>query len=88
MGTVVFPDAEVKFYLYAAHETRALRRYKELSNEGIKITLEDVAADMKKRDENDSTRFLSPLKPADDAIMIDSTKMNIESVIETMEQYL
>jgi cytidylate kinase len=88
MGTVVFPDADVKFYLHATHETRALRRYRELSDQGIRVTLENVAADMKKRDENDSKRFLSPLKPAEDAIMIDSTMMDIESVIETMEEYI
>lgn len=88
MGTVVFPDADVKFYLDATHETRASRRYKELRDQGIKVTPEEVTSDMKKRDENDSTRSLSPLKPAEDAIMIDSSNMDIESVIKTMEQYL
>ncbi len=88
MGTVVFPHADVKFYLNAAPETRAFRRYKELSEEGVKITLEEVAADMKKRDENDSTRSLSPLKPAEDAILIDSSEIDIENVIERMMQYI
>jgi cytidylate kinase len=88
MGTVVFPDADVKFYLLATHEIRVSRRYKELRDQGIKVTLEEVASDMKKRDEKDSTRSLSPLKPADDAIMIDSSNMDIESVIETMAQYI
>ncbi len=88
MGTVVFPHADVKFYLDAANEIRATRRYKELSDKGIKITRAEVAADMKKRDENDSTRSLSPLKPAEDAIRIDSSKMSIESVLETMKRYI
>lgn len=88
MGTVVFPHAHVKFYLDAANEIRATRRYKELSDKGIKITRAEVAADMKKRDENDSTRSLSPLKPAEDAIRIDSSKMSIESVLETMKRYI
>ncbi|MFH1674725.1 MAG: (d)CMP kinase [Pseudomonadota bacterium] len=88
MGTVVFPHADVKFYLDAAHEIRASRRYKELSDKGTEITQAEVAADMKKRDENDSTRSLSPLKPAGDAIRIDSSKMGIKSVLETMMRHI
>ncbi|MBW2646148.1 MAG: (d)CMP kinase [Deltaproteobacteria bacterium] len=88
MGTVVFPHADVKFYLDAAHEIRASRRYKELSDKGTEITQAEVAADMKKRDENDSTRSLSPLKPAEDSIRIDSSKMGIKSVLETMMRHI
>lgn len=88
MGTVVFPDADVKFYLDADHEVRALRRYQELREKSVKMTFEEISADMKKRDENDSTRSLAPLKPAKDATMINSSNMNIESVVETILQYI
>jgi len=83
MGTVVFPDADVKFYLDASHETRALRRYKELET-STSQTLEEVESDMKRRDENDSSRDLAPLKPAEDAIIIDSTDLSIKAVVELM----
>lgn len=83
MGTVVFPDADVKFYLDASCKTRALRRYKELSPKSS-ITLEKIERDIKDRDENDSTRVLAPLKPAKDAIIIDSTDLSIKEVVELM----
>ncbi len=88
MGTVVFPHADVKFYLDAAHEIRVTRRYKELSDKGTEIARAEVDADMKKRDENDSTRSLSPLQPAEDAIRLDSSNMGIECVLETMTRYV
>ena len=83
MGTVVFPDADVKFYLDASHKTRSLRRFKELPS-NTDQSLEDVEMDMKRRDDNDRTRDLAPLKPAVDAIMIDSTDLSIEQVVELM----
>jgi len=83
MGTVVFPDADVKFYLDASHKTRALRRFKELPPHTDQ-SLEDVEMDIKRRDDNDRTRDLAPLKPAEDAIMIDSTDLAIEQVVELM----
>ncbi len=83
MGTVVFPDADVKFYLDASCKTRALRRYKELSPKSS-TTLEKIERDIKDRDENDSTRALAPLKPAKDAIIIDSTDLSIKEVVELM----
>lgn len=83
MGTVVFPDADVKFYLDASPKTRALRRYKELESTTSQ-TLEEVESDMKRRDENDSRRELAPLKPAEDAIIIDSTDLSIKVVVELM----
>lgn len=83
MGTVVFPGADVKFYLDASPKTRALRRYKELET-STSQTLEEVESDMKRRDENDSSRDLAPLKPAEDAIIIDSTDLSIEAVAELM----
>lgn len=88
MGTTVFPHAGVKFYLNASSKVRAFRRYKELLTTDAGIRPDEVAADMKKRDLQDSTRRLSPLKPARDAILIDSGKMEIERVVETMLQYV
>lgn len=83
MGTVVFPDADVKFFLTADLKARALRRYQELS--AIKPQqLKDVESDMKTRDENDSTRNIAPLKPAADAIIIDSSSISVQEVIEKM----
>ena len=87
MGTVVFPDADVKFFLVASAEVRAQRRYDELSSDGG-ATLETVTEDMKKRDHNDSTRSLAPLKPADDAVIIDSSNLSIEDVIECMVEHI
>ena len=83
MGTVVFPDADVKFFLEASAEIRAKRRFDELSPDSG-TTLEAVTRDMKARDHNDSTRSLAPLKPAEDAIIIDSSSLSIEAVIENM----
>jgi len=83
MGTVVFPHADVKFFLDASGKTRALRRYSEYAGKTDQ-SLEEVSAEMRRRDENDSNRALAPLKPADDAITIDSTSMSVEQVIETM----
>jgi cytidylate kinase len=83
MGTVVFPDADVKFFLDASQKTRALRRYKELKSISPQL-LEAVEKDMRRRDKNDSTRNLAPLKPAEDAIRIDSTDLSIEAVVDRM----
>ncbi len=83
MGTVVFPDADVKFYLDASQQIRALRRYKEQKPKSPQ-TLQEVAEAMKRRDENDSTRMLAPLKPAQDAITIDSTDVSADAVVEQM----
>jgi len=83
MGTVVFPDADVKFFLDASPKIRALRRYKELKSVSSQ-TLDAVERDMRRRDENDSTRNLAPLKPAEDAIRIDSTDLSVEAVVDRM----
>ena len=83
MGTVVFPDADVKFYLDASHKTRALRRYQELKSETSQ-TLKDVEKDIKRRDKNDSNRNLAPLKAAEDAVIIDSTYLSAQNVVERM----
>jgi cytidylate kinase len=83
MGTVVFPDADVKFYLDASHKTRSLRRYQELKSETSQ-TLQDVEKDMKRRDKNDSARDLAPLRPAEDAVIIDSTHLSAQDVVDRM----
>jgi len=83
MGTVVFPGADVKFFLDASLKTRAIRRYNELKGKTSQ-SLDDVEQDMKRRDTNDSTRDLAPLKPAADAIRVDSTDLAIDDVVELM----
>jgi len=85
IGSVVFPDADVKFFLTAAPEERAERRYKEEHMTGASpTTYAETLADMNERDRRDSTRVDSPLKVADDAIVIDSTRKSIEQVFEEM----
>ena len=88
MGTVVFPEADIKFYLDAELDTRALRRYKELAARHTRISLTEVKEAMKKRDQDDSGRALAPLRPAHDAIKIDSTCLEIEQVVEAMLRHI
>ncbi len=83
MGTVVFPEAEVKFFLDADADTRAMRRYHEVKDTSDQ-DLEAVKQDMRRRDQNDATRALAPLKPAPDAVILDSTDLSIEEVVERM----
>lgn len=87
MGTVVFPNADVKFFLDASTETRALRRYNELKHKNNQ-TLEEIEADIRLRDKNDSTRKIAPLKPAKQAILIDSTNISVHQVISQMMPYI
>ncbi|MEW6672354.1 MAG: (d)CMP kinase [Thermodesulfobacteriota bacterium] len=87
MGTVVFPDADVKFYLDASLKTRAIRRFRELKPE-VSQSLEAVAAEMERRDKNDSTRQVAPLKPATDAVIIDSTDLTAEAVVQLMRSHI
>lgn len=83
IGTVVFPDAALKIYLTASDEERAHRRVRQNVDRGVgSIDYQEVLADLQRRDEHDSTRATSPLKPADDAIMLDSTGTYIEDVID------
>lgn len=84
IGTVVFPDADVKFFLTAAPEERAQRRYQEDQLAGISTTFAETLADMIERDRRDSSRADSPLKVADDAIVIDSTGKSIDEVLKEM----
>jgi len=82
IGTVVFPDADKKFYIDADFSERVKRRYQELKGAGEGVTLEDIELDLRNRDTIDSTRECAPLKKAEDAICIDTTKMSIEEVAE------
>jgi cytidylate kinase len=88
MGTVVFPDAEVKFYLDARPEVRSERRFLELEAEGQETTAEEVHQLMLARDSNDRSRQLAPLKPALDAILVDSSDLQIEGVVELMLDHI
>lgn len=82
IGTVVLPDAEVKIFMTATAEERALRRYKENIAKGMTTSLEELTEDMKRRDHLDSTRSVSPLKKAEDAIVLDSTHLEIDEVVK------
>jgi cytidylate kinase len=88
MGTVVFPQADVKFFLTADLKVRASRRHRELEEKKSPQKFEEVEKDMARRDTNDSSRALAPLKPADDAISIDSTQYSVEAVIELMMKHI
>ena len=82
IGTVVLPDADVKIFLTASPEARAERRFKELTEKGMDVKYEDVLADMIKRDYDDSHRAIAPLKQADDAILCDTSEINLEESIQ------
>ncbi len=88
MGTVVFPEADVKFFLTADLEIRASRRHKELEEKKSPQKFEEVERDMQRRDNNDSSRKVAPLKPSEDAILIDSSQYSVESVIEQMMKHI
>lgn len=81
IGTCVLPDADVKVYLTASVETRAKRRYDELTEKGELCDLEEIKADIAERDERDMTREIAPLKRAEDAVLVDSSDMSIEEVV-------
>jgi cytidylate kinase len=84
IGTVVFPDAEVKFFLTARPEVRARRRFDELVAKGSAVTLEETLADVRKRDEQDTTRAVAPLRQADDATLVDNSDISIDATVDTM----
>ncbi len=82
MGTVVFPSAQVKVFLTASVEERALRRYKQLKEKGISARLPDIVAEIQIRDLRDKERSISPTLPAADAVVIDSTDLSINEVVD------
>ena len=84
IGTCVLPDAQVKIYLTASVETRAARRYKELIEKGESADLEKIAADIKERDHRDMHREMSPLRQAEDAVLVDSSDMSIVEVVSAI----
>ena len=82
MGTVVFPHSKAKIFLDASAEARADRRYKQLKNKGLSVNFRDLLEQIQERDARDRGRAVAPLKPAADALIIDSTQMTIEEVLE------
>lgn len=84
IGTVILPNATVKIFLTASPEIRAQRRYKELSESGEKVSYNEVLNDVMKRDFNDTTRKISPLRQAEDAILFDSSKYNFEQTVDKL----
>jgi cytidylate kinase len=83
-GTVAFPQADIKFYLTADVNVRAQRRYSELKTKGKKESLEDVQKAIDNRDKSDQSRQVGPLKPADDAVVVDTTALTLEQVVEKL----
>ena len=83
-GTIVFPDAECKFFLFADPVERGRRRQREMAARGETVELEQVLRDQAIRDERDAARDLAPMKPAEDAVLLDSTRLSSEQVVEAM----
>ena len=88
MGTVVFPNAQVKLFLDASAEERAKRRYKQLQNKGINGNFAQILAEIQERDFRDRNREVAPLKPAGDALLLDSTTLSIDEVIAQALDYI
>ncbi|MFZ7282440.1 (d)CMP kinase [Avibacterium avium] len=88
MGTVVFPNAQVKLFLDASAEERAKRRYKQLQTKGINGNFAQILAEIEERDFRDRNRSIAPLKPAEDALLLDSTELSIEEVIAQALDYI
>ncbi|NOH79268.1 (d)CMP kinase [Vibrio sp. RE86] len=88
MGTVVFPQAEVKIFLDASAEERANRRLKQLQGKGLDVRFDDLLSEIQERDDRDRNRPVAPLRPAEDALLLDSTSMSIDEVVEKALQYI
>ena len=86
IGTTILPDADVKIYLTASSLTRAKRRFLELQEKGIQCSLSEIQKDIEERDERDMNREISPLKQADDAVLVDSSEMTIQEVVNCILQ--
>lgn len=88
IGTVVLPDATVKIFLTASPEARATRRWKEYQQKGVEVSYEEVLADVRQRDYQDTHRAAAPLRQADDAQLLDTSEMNFEQSLETMKKMI
>jgi cytidylate kinase len=88
IGTVVLPGAEVKIFLTASIDERARRRYEELKEKGDAQSLEEVRADMLRRDKNDTERAVAPLKQADDAVLVDTTELGFDEAVEAVSKII
>lgn len=86
IGTAVLPDADLKVYLTASSRTRAERRYKELTEKGVECNIDEIEADIKDRDYRDMNREVSPLVQAEDAVLVDSSDMDINQVVERIKE--
>lgn len=86
IGTVVFPDAEVKIYLDASSQERARRRFEEFRGQGSRVTMEETVSEMEERDRRDKERDVAPLRKAEDALVIDSTDSAVDGVVERIMQ--
>ena len=88
IGTVVLPDAQVKIFLTASCEERARRRWLEHQQKGVETTYDEILADVKQRDYQDTHRAIAPLKPAEDAVLLDSTSMNFAETVEAVKKII
>lgn len=88
MGTVVFTSAEVKIFLDASAEERATRRMNQLQKKGLDVSFTSLLSEIQERDYRDRNRAVAPLRPADDALVLDSTEMSIEQVLEKVLAYV
>ena len=84
MGTVIFPDADMKVFLTANAATRAERRHKQLISKGISSSIDNLRADLEARDKRDSSRSVAPLRPAEDAVLLDNSALSIEASVEAV----
>ena len=87
IGTVIMPDAELKIFLTASPEKRARRRMLEIEAKGLKVDFDELVKEIKERDIKDSTRAISPLKQADDAVLLDNSDINLEQTVELIVKY-
>tara|TARA_B100000945_G_C20258302_1_gene538006 strand:- start:18 stop:701 length:684 start_codon:yes stop_codon:yes gene_type:complete len=88
MGTIVFPEAQIKIFLEANTEVRAVRRHKQLKEKGINVSLPDLSREISERDFSDINRKISPLRPAEGAYCLDSTKLNIDQTLEEIISFI
>lgn len=82
MGTVIFPDAKLKVFLTASAEARAERRYKQLIDKGFSANIEDLLKDLNERDARDANRAIAPLKPAEDAYLLDTSNLTVQQAVD------